>query len=157
MQTRNTTKGLMSFEPITTPCPEVVDGPVLALKAKAERDQGQNQNRGAVAENDLRCGKLTLEKLQDDREHAADNRQAKGDADAVALDVLGGHCADLCSNRRANQHDQGGDQLGAALEGVGGCAVQTGDSHLEEVGADSHVGRAANQVFMFHVPLIIAG
>ena len=37
-------------------------------------------------------------------------------------------------------------QLSAALEGVGGCAVQTGDSHLEEIGADGHVGRAANQV-----------
>ena len=28
-----------------------------------QADQGQNQNRGAVAENDLRCGKLTLENL----------------------------------------------------------------------------------------------
>jgi hypothetical protein len=108
--------------------------------------QSVDEPRGHAVGDFLGSRDVVGDELQDDGHDAPDDRQAEGDADAVALDVLGGHGADLGAHGGPDQHDDGGHELGAALVGVGGRAVEAGDHDLEEVRAHGHVSRAAQQV-----------
>ena len=91
-------------------------------------------------------GEVGLYQLEDNGAQAAEDGQAEGCADAVALDVLCGNCANLGANGSTDEHDKSGNQFGTTLQGVGGSAVQAGDGNFKEVGADCDVGRAANEV-----------
>ena len=91
-------------------------------------------------------GEVGLYQLEDNGAQAAEDGQAEGCADAVALDVLCGNCANLGANGSTDEHDKSGNQFGTPLQGVGGSAVQAGDGNFKEVGADCDVGRAANEV-----------
>lgn len=78
--------------------------------------EAEDQRRRCAVQDGLVGGQPGLDQLQKDGDGAADDGQTEGDADAVALDVLGGHRSDLGAHGRAWQHDHGGDKFRTSLQ-----------------------------------------